>query len=415
MTTSRDRVLQALAFQQPDRVPKDLAGMRSTGISAFAYPKLVAALGLPPRLPRVEDTYQMLALPDLDVLDALGIDVVTICDGVTNAFAEPEKWHPYDFNGRLPALVRDPALFTTEPDGTIVQGRRRMPATSYVFDDPHGGQPVNLDADLPMYDLTAYARSLQAQELRDEQIIAIRDLCRRVRDSTDRAVFFNDAAIQSAICIHGHGGMAVFPLLCLTEPDYVLELHEILTVHNIKNLRALLPEIKDYVDILMLAADDWGTQNTTIASPAVFRSLFLPYRRRVNDECHRLAPQVKTFLHSCGAIFDILDMIIESGFDILNPVQWPAGGHSYKEWKDKARKRITLWGGGVNAQHTLPLGSVLDIRREASDIVHYMAEDGGYVFCNIHNLVAEIPPEKVIALYSAAEAARPPHIEGRLE
>ncbi len=80
MTTSRERVLQALNFQQPDRVPRDLGGMRSTSISAFAYPKLVAALGLPPRLPRVEDTGQMLALPDLDVLDALGCDVVSILD-----------------------------------------------------------------------------------------------------------------------------------------------------------------------------------------------------------------------------------------------------------------------------------------------------------------------------------------------
>ena len=69
--------------------------MRSTGISAFSYPKLVAALGLPPRLPKVYDTGQMLALPDLDVLDALGCDVVTIQDGlITNAFDQPENGIP---------------------------------------------------------------------------------------------------------------------------------------------------------------------------------------------------------------------------------------------------------------------------------------------------------------------------------
>ena len=94
--TSRERILTALNFAATDRLPKDLGAMRSTGVSAFLYPKLVAALGLPPRLPRVHDTSQMLALPDLDVLDALGCDVVTIDGGVTNAFPEPEKWHPYD-------------------------------------------------------------------------------------------------------------------------------------------------------------------------------------------------------------------------------------------------------------------------------------------------------------------------------
>jgi len=65
--TSRERVNKALNFEPTDRVPRDLSGMRSTGISCFAYPKLVAALGLPPRWPRVYDTGQMLALPNLDV------------------------------------------------------------------------------------------------------------------------------------------------------------------------------------------------------------------------------------------------------------------------------------------------------------------------------------------------------------
>jgi len=402
MLTSRQRVLQAIGFQATDRVPKDLGGMRSTSVSAFSYAKLVAALGLPPRLPRVEDTGQMLALPDLDVLDALGCDVVTICDNVTNAFPQPERWHTYDFNGRLPALVRKPSAFSVEPDGTIVQDARRMPPSSYVFDDAHGGQPVHLGDDLPRYDLKEYAASLAQHALRDEQIVAIRDLCRRTRQATDRAVFFNNGAVQAPICIHGHGGMAVFPLLCVTDPDYVLELHEIITQHALANLRALLPEIANDVDILMMAADDWGTQQATIASPGIFRRLFLPFRRRINDESHRLAPACKTFLHSCGAIFDILDLVIDSGFDIVNPVQWPAGGHTYRAWKDKARRRITLWGGGVDSQHTLPLGTVDQVRRQAAEVTAYMKQDGGFVFCNIHNLVAEIAPEKIIAMYQAA-------------
>lgn len=278
-----------------------------------------------------------------------------------------------------------------------------MPPSSFVFDDPHGGQPVHLDDDLPRYDLAQYRASLAERTLRDDQIVAIRDLCRRAREATDRAVFFNHGAIQAPICIHGHGGMAVFPLLCVIDPDYVLELHEIITQHTLGNLRALLPEIADFVDILMMAADDWGTQQTTIASPDVFRRLFLPFRRRLNDECHRLAPHAKTFLHSCGAIYDLIDPIVESGFDIMNPVQWPAGGHSYREWKDKARRRISLWGGGVDSQHTLPLGTVEDVRRQAAEVTAYMKQDGGFVFCNVHNLVAEIAPEKIIAMYRAAE------------
>jgi hypothetical protein len=67
--TSCERLHRAIEFKPVDRLPKDLSGMRSTGISCFAYPRLVEALGLPPRRTRVYDTWQMLALPDLDVLD----------------------------------------------------------------------------------------------------------------------------------------------------------------------------------------------------------------------------------------------------------------------------------------------------------------------------------------------------------
>ena len=402
MSTSRERILQTLDHQLPDRTPRDLGGMRSTSISAFAYPKLVQALGLPPRLPKIEDTGQMLALPDRDVLDALGCDVVTILDGVTNAFDQPELWQAYDFNERLPALVRWPENFHTLEDGAILQSERsRMVPDSYVFDEEHAGQPLDLSADLPKMDLEAFRYIMEASVIRDEQVVATRDLCQRVRASTDRAVFFNDGMLQTMMGIGSFSGVAVFPMLCLTEPDYVTELHEIITERCLRNIRLLLPEIKNDIDILMLAADDWGTQNNLIASPKIFRKLFLPYYRRLTDECHRIAPEVKVFLHCCGAIYELIDLIIEAGFDVLNPVQWSAGGHPPGEWKEKARGRIALWGGGVNAQATLPFGSVEDIRREAREAVRVLGEGGGYVFCNIHNILAEIAPEKVIALYQA--------------
>jgi uroporphyrinogen decarboxylase len=402
---SRTRLLTSLNHQTPDRTPRDLGGMRSTSISAFAYPRLVRELGLPPRLPRVEDTGQMLALPDLDVLDALGIDVVTILGGVTNAFDQPAAWHDYDFNGRLPARVLNPGAFQTLPDGTILQGSTRMPPSSFVFDDLHGGQPLDLSADLPKPDLDEVRKAIARNRLTDEKVIEIRDLCRRVHESTDRAVFFNHGYLQTWFGIGAFNGIGIFPMLCLTEPAYIAELHELVTEYTLANARLLLPEIAPYIDILMLAADDWGTQNNLIASPKVFRQLFLPYYRRINDECHRLAPQLKLFLHCCGAVYDLLDLVIEAGFDILNPVQWPAGGHSPQEWKDKARGRLALWGGGVNAQATLPLGSVDEVIQEARQTARILGEGGGYVFCNIHNILAEIAPEKVIALYQAASEA----------
>jgi uroporphyrinogen decarboxylase len=388
-----------------DRIPKDLAGMRSTGISAFAYPRLIAALGLPPRLPKVYDTWQMLALPDRDVLDALGVDVITVEGLRTNAFEQPEQWVDYDFNGRLPARVPKDPRFEDLADGTIVQnGNARMVPAAYVFDSEHAGQPLCLDGDLPRIPIEELHRQATGQRLTPEEVAGIRDVLRRVRAATDRAVFFAHGKLYGNISIGAQHGLAVFPLLCLTEQEYVREVHEIQTQRVVDNLRALLPEIRGLVDVLLMSADDWGTQNALIAPPWVYAELFQPYFRRMNDEAHRLAPDVKTFLHSCGAVYEGIPTVADCGFDILNPVQWSAGGHTPAEWKARAMaRRLSLWGGGVNSQATLPLGRVSDIEAEVRRTVSALAAGGGYVFCNIHNILAEVEPAKVIAMYRAAE------------
>ena len=138
---------------------------------------------------------------------------------------------------------------------------------------------------MPKYDLQVYAEALKARYLHDEDIVTIRDLCRRVRDATDRAVFFNEGALVPPMSIHGHGGMGIFPVLCLTEPDYVAELHEIVTEFALHNIRALLPEVAPYVDVMWLGSDDWGTRRRhhrlAQGLPQAFPAVPSPYQRRM--------------------------------------------------------------------------------------------------------------------------------------
>lgn len=414
---SRERIRAALNFQPTDRLPRDLGAMRSTGISCFAYPALVEALGLPPRLPLVHCIHQMLALPEVDVLDALGCDVVTLeiePDGrcLTNAFIDTNDWSPYDFNFRLDAKVplhlND---YEVEADGTIVQRTYglRMAPSAFVFDAPHGGQPLEITGEPKLLDLKQYRVDLERHaRLSDESIERIIAYVRRTREATDRAILVAGGAMQTHLGIAAHGGLGVFPLVCMMYPDYVHELHAISTEIVRDNIQRLLPAIAGDVDIILTGGGDWGTQNALIASADTFRTLFAPYMRVLNDEVHRIDPSLKTFLHSCGAVYDLLDSFIdECGIDVINPVQWPAGGHGFRAWKDKVRRRATLWGGCVNAQATLLLGSVEDVRREAREVVSYFSEDGGYVFNNIHNILAEVPVEKTLALYRLAAALQP--------
>ena len=84
----RKRVLEAINFIETDKVPMDLGAMRSTSISAFEYTNLRELLNLSRGLPMIYDPYQMLAIPEPDLLDALDCDVVFVDGKYSNAFNE---------------------------------------------------------------------------------------------------------------------------------------------------------------------------------------------------------------------------------------------------------------------------------------------------------------------------------------
>jgi len=396
---SRERVLNSIDFKPVDRVPVDLAGMASTSISAFAHPKLRAHLGLERVRSMVYDTRQMLALPEKDLLDYLGVDVVNTNGTYTNAFDCSHMFTPFDFNGRLYASVLNPNQFKILPDGTILQGGSKMPPSSVVFDSEHGGNPVNLSDELFKVDLSKVRK--QVKEYAPDQEVLKRkcSFLEKVRSSTDRAVFLNGDSISLDFV----GGLANGTMLCVLEPEYMHELNKLYTELALKQFKETFIYYKDYVDIIMISANDLGTQNTTYMHPELIDELFFTYYKQLNDYIKTIAPNVRIFLHSCGAIYDLIDIIANAGFDILNPVQWTAGGRSYKEWKDRARNKICLWGGGVDSQHVLPLGTPREVYDQAKKVATYMIQDTGFVFCNIHNLLAEISPENILALYKAAK------------
>lgn len=404
--THRERVIRALNFQDTDRVPMDLGGMDSTGISAFAYPKLVKYLNLPERLPYIHDTGQMLALPDIDVLDILDCDIITVRMGFANGFIDETMWQDFDFAGRLKAKVIDASRFSVLEDGTVIQpdSGLKMPPNSYVFDSEHGGQPVCFDNELPELDLGKIKEDLYNKRLSNETIKKVTELCKTVYETTDRALFLNGPT--PGIGIGNFGGLGYFPLLCLIDEEKVKELHELLLNHALSELERLLPQVAPYIQIYMCNSDDWGTQNNLIAAPEIFKKLFFPYYREFNRYIHKYAPDTKTFLHSCGAVYDLLDMFVQCEFDIINPVQWTAGRYTYHEWKRKCEGRLVLWGGGVDTQKTLPLGTEEDISRQVSDVVSALSKGSGYVFCGIHNLLAEIEPWKIRLIYNITKSVK---------
>lgn len=95
--------------------------------------------------------------------------------------------------------------------------------------------------------------------------------------------------------------------------------------------------------------------------------------------------------------------IIDSGFDIINPVQWNAFDMEAKALKKDFGKDIVFWGGGNNAQVTIAMGTPEEVRKEALEICEIFSKDGGFVFSSMHNVQSNTPIENVVALINAVK------------
>jgi uroporphyrinogen-III decarboxylase len=94
---------------------------------------------------------------------------------------------------------------------------------------------------------------------------------------------------------------------------------------------------------------------------------------------------------------------IDSGFDIINPVQCSAAGMDPRRLKERYGDRLVFWGGGVDTQRTLPFGSPSEVRQEVLERCEIFSRNGGFVFNAIHNIQARTPVENIVAMIDAVK------------
>lgn len=110
------------------------------------------------------------------------------------------------------------------------------------------------------------------------------------------------------------------------------------------------------------------------------------------------------FYHTCGAVKELLPLLIDEGVDILNPVQVSAQGmEDTAELKRLFGKQLTFWGGGVDTQRVLPRGTTQEVREEVRRRIADLAPGGGFVFNTIHNVQGDVPPENYMAMWEALQ------------
>ena len=392
---SRERVLTAIHHRRPDRVPIDLGGTRQSGIAASAYHLLKRELGIATST-RVYDLYQMLAEVERPVMERFGADVIGLNRHEVAFEIRNEAWKPWQTFDGTPVEVPGGSYFETEANGDLVivrdgQPIARMPKDGFYFDRLEiypGGSHAPID-------------EVNPPVMSDE-------LCEHYRLQSEIALFQNtDLAIVAPMGPPyelfyglGTGGFTEWMITLATEPDYVHSLLEKLVDIWLENLQRFVEAVGESVQILQFN-DDFGTQNSTFISPTMFRELIMPHYKRGLDWVHENT-QMKVLLHSDGAIYPLLESLIEMGVDILNPVQTSADGMDARRLKDEFGDRLVFWGGSLDCQKTLPFGTSEEVAREVEEHVRIFSPGGGYVFAPVHNIQAGVPPENVIAIFDTA-------------
>ncbi|HOK79405.1 MAG TPA: uroporphyrinogen decarboxylase family protein [bacterium] len=395
--TPRERILNAIRHQPVDRIPIDLGGMDSTGITAVAYNKLKNYLGIKTGKTQVYDPYQQVAIVEPEVLKIVDADVLPV-------FPEPKNWKsaklpdgsyceiPDRWN---PVKLEDGSEQVVDMTGKVIAKR---PKNCWYFEV----------VDFPL----ANARSIRDIESRkdifenfdwpffvDETIEEIGKKAQHLYQSTDYALMGN-FAVHVFMGAQLLRGFEQFMMDLVLQPEIAECIFDNLVNAYIERFRKYKKYVCDYVQIVNVN-DDLGTQQGLQISPIVYRKLVKPYQKKLYQFIKESG--VFLFLHSDGSIYDVIPDLIEMGVDIINPVQFTAENMQLEKLKSKFGKYITFWGGGCDTQHILPYAEPNEVKRHVHKCIRILSKGSGFVFCQIHNIQPDVPPENIMAMYEAVK------------
>ncbi len=96
---------------------------------------------------------------------------------------------------------------------------------------------------------------------------------------------------------------------------------------------------------------------------------------------------------------------IEAGLDAINPVQINCTGMDTAELKAQFGRELTFWGGGCDTRDVLPNAAPRKVAEHVREQVRLLSSGGGFVFQQVHNILANVPPENIVAMFDAVNDA----------
>ncbi len=406
---SRTRLLEAIGHRSPDRIPIDLGATPSSGISMVAYQNLLNHMGLDLNN-YVYDVIQEVAQPEMDFLNLFKVDVLDIGRFFNSSSS---YWHPIEIIKGYPALY--PHWFNPEqqPDGSwIASGRSgekiaKMPAGATFFDQlifpylngyPDNYKNINLDMSRVSWGGFGFPPFDRINEPGFWKML--RETVQYERSKTDKAL------LVGVGCNLFEWGTFLrridnFLMDLYLDPVNVHKLLDQLLEMHLTFLAKVCDAIGDLVDIVKYG-DDLGTNTGPFFPPEVYNEFFKP-RHKILCDFVKSKTTAHTMIHCCGGIYELIPELIDAGFEVINPVQINAINMEPERLKREFGKEITFWGGGINTQSILNRATPQQVKDHVKHNLEVFSKDGGFVFTTVHNIMPDVPPQNILAMFEALE------------
>lgn len=165
------------------------------------------------------------------------------------------------------------------------------------------------------------------------------------------------------------------------------------------NLKAARMMCEAGVDCISLA-DDLGSDRSLLFGPELYDRLFFPWHRNLCDLAHSYG--VHVHLHSHGNIMKLMDRLVETGIDMLNPLD-QTEGMDLAVIKERYGHRLTLVGGLEKFIFEQDLPEIERLLRRA---VKIGAKGGSYILMDTGGLPDTLTKEKFNAYLEISRRVR---------
>ena len=163
----------------------------------------------------------------------------------------------------------------------------------------------------------------------------------------------------------------------MEEPEWITDMFDTYLDVSLKLNQKILDAGYEFDGLFWY--DDMGYKGTSFFSPNTYRELLKPYHKKAVDWAHERG--LVTELHSCGFIEPLLDDVVDTGVEMLNPLEIKAGMNPSR-LKEKYGSKLAFHG-GINAQLWDNIDAVV---AEMERIIPIMKEGGGYIFASDHSI-----------------------------